>query len=223
MIEALQPVASDVPVSLSESVYETLLEGIISGRLNSGTVLSEIPVAKQLEVSRTPVHDALQQLAQDGFVEREAGRRARVAEFTHDDLFEIFEMRKFLEGPAAELAAGHMDVRHLGPLRQTADQLKDSMDSLDWLARWVNFDDEFHHVIAQASGNTRLCRDIDRYRLLHRGFNRLIADSSLLNQALMEHERILSALESRDGETARSEMENHISTWQDYFVRSFPR
>ena len=222
MIETLQPV-SDVPVSLSESVYETLLEGIIAGRLSSGTVLSEIPVARQLEVSRTPVHDALKQLAQDGFVEREAGRRARVAEFTRDDLFEIFEMRKFLEGPAAELAGGHMDVRQLGPLRQTADQLKDSMNTADWLARWVNFDDEFHHAIALASGNARLCRDIDRYRLLHRGFNRLIADSSLLNQALVEHERILSALENRDGASARSEMESHISTWQDYFVRAFPR
>src|SRR3954447_12906692 len=109
--------------SLVESVYEALLERIVSGDLPSGTIVSELALAQELGVSRTPVHDAVRQLAKDGLVVREGRRLARVAGFSPDDVYEIFELRKFLEGPAAELAAGRMDRRHCAPLRAAADAL----------------------------------------------------------------------------------------------------
>ena len=90
---------------LSDSVYETLLEAIISGKLARGTIVSEVSLAKQLEVSRTPVHDALRQLAKDGLVEQRAGRRAVIASFSKEDLFDIFEMRMLLESAGARRAA----------------------------------------------------------------------------------------------------------------------
>src|SRR5271155_3815199 len=101
--------------SMVESIYHTLLQGILNGHYAHQAVLSELALARELGVSRTPVHDALRQLAKDGLVTREQNCRARVAGITPDDVFEVFEMRKFLEGPAAELAAGRMDRRHLAP------------------------------------------------------------------------------------------------------------
>src|SRR5688500_900834 len=95
--------------SLVEAAYQSLLERIVDGRLPSGAMLSELALSQELGVSRTPVHDAMRQLAKDGLVVREGRQRARVAGFAPDDVFEIFEMRKILEGPAAELAAGRMD------------------------------------------------------------------------------------------------------------------
>lgn len=207
--------------TLAESVYESLLEAIVSGELPSGKVLSEVAVAKELDVSRTPVHNALLQLARDGLVEQSSGRRARVATFTRDDLFEIFELRCFLEGPAAERAAGRMDQRQTGPLRATAVELKEAMGSSDWSRRWTDHDDDFHSAIAEASGNKRLAKDINRCRLLHRGFN-LMANPDDLGQAVEQHFEILDALESRDGTAARAAMENHIRTWQAYFFEHFP-
>src|SRR3982751_3100555 len=103
--------------SLVESVYEALLQRIMGGDLRSGSIVSELALAQELGVSRTPVHDAVRQLAKDGLVVREGTRRARVTDFSPDDVFEIFEMRKYLEGAAAELAAGRMDRRHCTPLR----------------------------------------------------------------------------------------------------------
>src|SRR5438309_6052003 len=82
---------------LSDAVYQTLLEAIISGTLASGTIVSEVALSKQLKVSRTPVHDGLRQLAKDGLVEQRAGRRAIITAFSRDDLADIFEMRKLLE------------------------------------------------------------------------------------------------------------------------------
>jgi DNA-binding GntR family transcriptional regulator len=208
--------------SLAEAVYQRLLEGIISGEFPTDAVLSEVAVARDFGVSRTPVHDALRLLARDGLVQRERNCRARVAGINPDDIFEIFEMRKLLEGPAAELAAGRMDRRHLSPLRSAANALRLKPKGADWTVQWAEFDDLFHSTIAEASGNRRLAHDINRYRLLHKGFNRLATEPEGLQSALAEHLGILEALEARDGALARERMVAHIVVWQDYFIRTVP-
>ena len=78
---------------LSDSVYETLLAAILAGQLLPGSVVSEVALARQLNVSRTPVHDALRQLAKDGLLKQRANHRAVVAQFSREDVFDIFEMR----------------------------------------------------------------------------------------------------------------------------------
>ncbi|MFO0824553.1 MAG: GntR family transcriptional regulator [Gemmataceae bacterium] len=209
--------------SLVEAVYHRLLYGILTGVYPDGSVLSELGVARDLGVSRTPVHDALRLLGKDGLVVRERNCRARVAAITPDDVFEVFEMRKILEGPAAELAAGRMDRRHLTPLRTAADWLAANPKAADWVTRWAEFDEAFHREIANASGNRRLAADINRYRLLHTGFNRLATDATTLKPALAEHIAILEALETRNGPLARERMVAHIATWQDHFIQHVPR
>jgi len=208
------------PRSLVESVYHALLQRIVQGELSSGTLVSELALSQELGVSRTPVHDAVRQLAKDGLVVREGRRRARVADFSPDDVFEIFEMRKYLEGPAAELAAARMDRRHCAPLRAAADALATlPEDAANWAAAWADFDELFHRTIAEASGNRRLAADIGRYRLLHKGFNQLTTDAASLRPALAEHLGILDAIEARDGRLARERMVAHIGAWQDFFLR----
>ncbi|ADB16439.1 transcriptional regulator, GntR family [Pirellula staleyi DSM 6068] len=215
----LSPLSLQPHLSLVDAVYETLLEAIVSGRIDSGTILSEVVVADQLQVSRTPVHDALRQLAKDGLVERSNNRRAKVTRFTRDDVYEIFELRKYLEGPAAELAALRMDRRQLQPLRDHADALAAKPRDEEWRMAWAVFDEEFHHTIASSSGNSRLTRDIGRYRLLHRGFNKTKTELASLEQALSEHYEILDALETHDSVRARDAMIAHIATWQTYFMQ----
>jgi DNA-binding GntR family transcriptional regulator len=208
--------------SLVEAVYHDLLRGILDGKYPQGTILSEVAVARELEVSRTPVHDALRQLGRDGLVTREQNRRARVAGITPDDVFEVFEMRKFLEGPAAELAAARMDRRHIAPLRAAADELPGDRKARDWTSRWADFDELFHRTIAEASGNRRLAHDINRYRLLHKGFNRIATNPECLQSAMAEHLGILDALEAKNGALARERMVAHIVAWQEYFIRTMP-
>lgn len=208
---------------LSDSVYETLLDAIISGRLEPGTIVSEVALAKQLEVSRTPVHDALRQLAKDGLIEQRAGRRAVIATFSKEDVFDIFEMRKLLESAATQRAATRIDRATLAQLRAMGEELRSNRDPSDWLSRWADFDEAFHDAIAKASGSTRLWQDIVRYRILHRGFNKLATTIDVLQQALDEHFVILEALEARDPHAASRAMINHIQEWQAYFVNHFPR
>ena len=88
---------------------------------------------------------------------------------------------------------------------------------------WSDFDEMFHQTIAESCGNRRLAEDVARYRLLHRGFNRVSTDYEVLQQALAEHIEILDALEARDGQRARAAMKAHIDYWQIYFSEKFQK
>jgi DNA-binding GntR family transcriptional regulator len=223
MKQLLQKHAETDAGRLSDAVYETLLESILTQRLAPGTVVSEVALARQLDVSRTPVHDALKQLAKDGLVLQRVNRRAVVARFAPEDVHEIFEMRKLLEGEAARRAATRIDRTTLARLRDAADSLAATKGHPDWVARWADFDEAFHDEIARASGSPRLSQDISRYRMFHRSFNRLATNPACLARALDEHVRILDALDRRDPDRAGREMADHIHEWQAYFVTHFPR
>jgi DNA-binding GntR family transcriptional regulator len=208
---------------LSDTVYETLLDAITSGKMAPGAIVSEVALSKQLSVSRTPVHDALRQLAKDGLVEQRAGRRAIITAFSQEDVHDIFEMRKLLESEAARRAATRIDVAAVAKLRTMGEELRSNPDQTDFVLRWADFDDAFHDAIARSSGSVRLWHDIARYRLLHRGFNKMATNIDVLQGALEQHLQILDALARRDGDTAARLMISHIQEWQAYFVGHFSR
>lgn len=207
---------------LSEQVYQSLLESVLNGTLAPGAVVSELAVAKRLQVSRTPVHDALRQLIKDGLVRQEPNRRAVVAEFNADDIREVFELRRLLEGEAAALAAPRIARSTLQELRATADRLAKVWGQAGWVERWADFDEAFHTAVARASGSKRLCQEVVRYRTLHRGLNKTHTAADCLRQALEEHLTILDALDRRDPAAARAAMEAHIREWENFFVQNFP-
>lgn len=226
MIAALKLQTDSDSERLSDTVYETLLNAILSGKLRNGSIVSEVSLSKQLGVSRTPVHDALRQLAKDGLVEQNAGRRAMIAAFTREDIHDIFDMRRLLECEAARRAASGIDHATLAKLRAMSAELKTKVGTVSdaqWIALWTDFDEVFHDAIGKASGSTRLWHDIVRYRTLHRGFNRLSTTVESLQRAVAEHDRILDALEKRDADNAAARMGEHIREWQAYFVNHFPR
>jgi len=197
---------------LGESVYQALLENILSGALPSGAEVSEVGLAQELHVSRTPVHEAIQKLSSDGLVVQQSGRRPRVARFDRGDIAELYEMRRILEAAAAERAATKMDPATLRELRRRADELLSGRSGKEdeWKRRALDFDQHFHETLARASGCRRLRDDVLRYRLLVRAFCRMTGSLSNLVEALHEHLRILKALQARNPDAARKAMSDHI-------------
>ncbi len=208
---------------LSELVYQSLLEAILSGQLAAGHPVSELAVARQLDVSRTPVHEAIGQLIKDGLVQQEANCRPVVASFTSADISDIFDMRLLLEPAAAAGAAEQMDRVTLKELSDECDQLRSERKSPDFVKRWAEHDHHFHSAIAAACGSPRLEQDILRYRRLHRGINCLFNTASGLNSAVSEHAKILKSLKRRDGESAALAMAEHIREWKTFFVQAAMR
>lgn len=203
---------------LSETVYERLTQMIVSGELTSGQTVSESELSRLLDVSRTPIHEAVGQLVKDGLVIQERNRRPVIASFSTDDIFDVCEMRRILESEAAAKAASRIDKFTLSQLGDAAKRFQSAKGKQTILRRWVEFDDQFHTAIAAACGSPRLEADIGRYRLLHRVFNRTHDDPGVLAQAYDEHKRILHALSVRDASAARSAMNDHIAEWQRFFV-----
>ena len=197
-------------LSLADGVYETLLEAIISGSLSGGMELNEVSLAKQLEVSRTPVHEAIRRLAADGLIEIGVNRKASVVSFRHDEITEVYEMRALLESEAARRAAERIDDALVQKLRAAADELSERSDSLDWREQALAFDIRFHEAIAVAAGNDRLRQDIARYRLLVRALCRITGTLENLRAALVEHQEILEQIARHDEPGAAEAMRRHI-------------
>jgi len=203
----------DTPIArstLADSAYETLLEAIVSGTLRSGAVLTSVGVANQFHISRTPAQEALRRLTGDGLLEMPTGKRATVKKFTREDAIEIYEMRMLLEGECAARATIRIDQKDLAELRVQVEGLLKSEVNVDWCSRALQCDAWFHEQLAEASQSRRLCENIDRYRLLVRGFCRMIGTEKHLQDAAHEHLEIVSALEQRDPERARETMQRHI-------------
>ncbi|QDU59851.1 putative HTH-type transcriptional regulator YdfH [Planctomycetes bacterium Pan216] len=213
---SLEELASPIRrTSLAEEVYETLLEAICGGQLAGGTKISAVALAEKLNVSRTPVIEALRRLENDGLIEASTGKQARIVEVSRDEISQIYQMRQILEGAAAEAAARRMPREALDDLEARAQDLDAGRKRLDWTERALAFDLTFHDVIAGASGNERLRADIGRYRLLVRSFCRMSGTRENLEQAFAEHLKILEAIKSRKPAAARRAMVEHIASRLD--------
>ena len=211
---------------MSDVVYERLLEDILSGWRRAREPLSELALSKVLKVSRTPVHNAILQLIKDGLVKQDPNCRPVILGLESKDIHEIFEMRIVLEGETAYLATSRMSPKVLEKLKRLHEKTAKPKPRKKWLKGWVDYDAEFHRVIAEVSGNRRLAEDVSRYRLLHRGLNLVgfredEAPLDTLQTAVDEHALILAAIEQGNGRAARSAMHGHLRRWQKFFASFF--
>ncbi len=197
--------------TLVDSVYQHVLNAILSGRLAAGTEFSEVGLARELGVSRTPVHEALAWLASDDLVEIQASC-VRVRKLTAREVTDLYEVRQLLECAAAGRAATRMSTSMLKGLQSEARGLATRQDAPDWPARAIEFDVRLHDEISAAADNARLKSEISRYRLLVRAFCRLTGENlQNLRDSLREHVAILKAIEKQDGPAAHQAMAVHIA------------
>jgi DNA-binding GntR family transcriptional regulator len=193
--------------SLSEVAYEQLLDMLLSGDLIAGSVLQERRLAEALNISRTPVREALTQLEAEGLVTRGAGRLMTVRRISVQAYIEILQVRKLLEGEAAAAAAGRIP-------KAKADAIRKAIRAL--LAKgnptpnehWA-VDDLLHSTIAEAAEN-KLMADIirDLRRRTHIFNTKRIPGR--LKPGAQEHLAILEAVVAGDATKARTLMMNHI-------------
>lgn len=196
-------------VSRAAWVYELLRSRIVEGRLRPNTRLIETTLAKELEISRTPVREGLHRLAAAGYVTGGRGGWV-VREHTAREIQEIFETRAALEGYASRLAAVRATGEELEAIAQTHGAegprlLRISREEL------VVVNELFHRAIMAASQNHRLIETIGHNRDFH--FSYRIADlysKEEIENSIAQHEAIMEALWDRDGYRAEVLTRQHI-------------
>jgi DNA-binding GntR family transcriptional regulator len=188
--------------SLAEQAYELIKEQIIICELEPGQQIVQARLAEQTGIGLTPVREALQRLARDGFVQAIPRYGFIVSPVTYKDVHEIFELRSIVESSAASLAAVRGSEVQLEELAKHAGFTyiyRDRPSYVDFLQKNV----EFHRSIAVASGNQRLVELITRLldemtRIFHLGLD--LRDSA--EEMRDEHVALVKALRDRNPEQA---------------------
>ncbi|MDJ1159118.1 GntR family transcriptional regulator [Chelatococcus sp. SYSU_G07232] len=197
---------------------ETLENEIATGALKAGERLDEMSLAKRFGVSRTPIREALLQLASTGLVEIRPHRGAVVAAVGPSRLMEMFEVMAEIEAMCGRLAARRLTAADLATLRTAQEECRAAAGNGDEGAYYLA-NERFHHAIYRASRNgflaeqaAALHRRLKPYRRLQlKVRNRMMA-------SLAEHEAILAALADGDGERAAGELRAHIVVQGERFA-----
>ncbi|MCK4241335.1 MAG: GntR family transcriptional regulator [Candidatus Atribacteria bacterium] len=195
---------------LSQKVYRALKTEIIKGSLKPGTKLSEGKIAEQIGVSRTPVREALKELAAEGFVKMNPNQAVVVSNASVKDIQEVLQIRGVLEGLAARLTAKVISEEEIKELEKYQKQMEYYTKKDDVLA-FSEMDAEFHELILNICGNNKLIQirknisdQAHRYRI------RSLSIPGRLKYSLKEHQEIVEALKRKNAEQADRLSQKHI-------------
>jgi len=203
--------------TLRDWVFECLRTSIVSGDLSPGQRIVEADLAKQLEVSKSPVREAILQLKQDGLViDAPKGRGVVVAPLKASDVREIYAIREALETLAVRLLAENPRPERLPAVRAILDRMRQARADGD-LRRQFEHDVEFHTAICAATGNRRL-QDLfsglrpDLQRIFLFAVNAMTLEGpDGAGPSLAEHEAILKAIEAGNGKAAADGVVRHFA------------
>jgi DNA-binding GntR family transcriptional regulator len=210
-VEQVRPHLADLNRRTAhEAAREELRHAILSGDLAPGTPLILANLADQLGISKTPVREAIRDLATEGLIDFGAYRSAVVHVPTLADAREIYELRGVLEGMAIRAAAPSLTLADLDAAHALCDRMDDERD----MAQWTELNRQFHAILTRPAPSARLRGLVDSLRdaaaaqvarsIRHGGVDVAVANS--------EHRRILGALRAGDVEAAIDWQTRHLNS-----------
>jgi DNA-binding GntR family transcriptional regulator len=191
--------------TIAEQVSEILKEKIINLEIKPGTRLDIKSLARQFQISETPIRDALKMLSDNGIVVTTARKGYHVVKLTASDIKEIYELRRLLEGCA--IKNGRFDFSRARRLKKGWESLQRETNNEKKKKRFCEMDRRLHSLIIQTSNNRRL-REIffQIYDLVIMCFH--LAQE--IDKHIEEHIRLLDAILEQDYEKAGKILENHL-------------
>jgi DNA-binding GntR family transcriptional regulator len=200
-------------VRLSDKAHHLIRQKIITLELPPMSAIDEQALMEDLQLGRTPIREALQRLAAEGFVFFAPRRGIFVAEISITDLQKIFELRVVLEGFCARLAAQRATEEQLAEMEATIQELERVLDG-DTKALMV-IDERFHQLLYQAADNEFLLDILTRlhamsFRLWYLVLDRLDG----VQEAMEQHIAIVGALKAGNGPRAEALIQRHVSDFQ---------
>ena len=207
---------------LRDRAYAHIRSKMIEGDLEPGSQVSELALAREIGISRTPVREALRQLQHEGLVQAvpRFGTVVRVPD--RRELEELYEMREALESFAAARAAERIDTSDLAALEGLVDEMSAAASDLKKsgrttlegaaLKRFLAADMGFHLRLFQVAGNRRILKSVVESRLLTGIFGTRRQDHTLdvLQEAGRFHARIVAALRKHDADSASRLVRDHV-------------
>ena len=198
--------------SRADQVHREILQAIRNGRYQPGERIRETEVADWLEVSRTPVREALRRLESDGLLTFESWRGVVVSDLNRQQIGELYAMREVLEGAAARMAARHIDDAEIEMLGLLLEQAEEAVDDPGRLA---GINRKLHQTIYVAAHNQYLLQTLKQQEnavALLRGTT--FALPGRAETAASEHRDIVEAIRNRDADASEIAARLHIANAQ---------
>jgi DNA-binding GntR family transcriptional regulator len=195
---------------LRQVAYDRLQQAIRHANLEAGDPLSETRISKALGISRTPVREALQQLAQEGLVQIIPGRAITVAAPSIQEVLEVVHVRELLEPELIRLAAEALPIEAQEILQSTLRDMEQAAASGDRTA-WSRADNLFHETLSNYWPNRLLGQLVlqARNRVHSTAIDEQTTDSRII-ECTAEHQQVVEAIIAHDPETAERLMREHI-------------
>ncbi len=198
--------------TLQSRAYDLIKERLVSARYVPGQFLQESAICDELKLGRTPVHQALHQLQQEGLLEIIPRKGIFIKVESLAEIFTALEVRALIEPYCAAQCAERVTAADIAELKDTLgeyEKLKQKSDAV----RLMELDRRFHITIARIAGNKLI---VDVLRPIHERMSRMwfmphwqFADYDLTSA---EHGALLAALERRDAAAAGEAMRHHIES-----------
>lgn len=210
-------------VSLREAAYREIKHHLLTRRFDPMTRLDTQWLEHQLGVSRTPLNEALQRLATEGFVEVRPRRGYFVRRPTVQDAIELFDLRQLHEGYAVTRVIAHAtdaDLDEFGAILERQRPVAVPSPTDEQYEEFSEHDRSFHRALVVAAGNQRLATlydQLDAHLQLARVYY-LDAHTSMV-QTYEEHEGILSALRARDEALAQARLAAHLERFRGLVLK----
>lgn len=208
-------IAADQPaISLGDQAYQTIRQLILQRNLPGGSAVVEGRLAVELNISRTPIREALVRLEGEGLLVRSGARSYSVRTVKTSEHFQSLQVREWLECKAIDLAIGKIPLERIADLRHRIEALKDTahQEPVHW-----QVDDMLHMLCPEASGNVVLVRLLAQARVSNRLFE-LMDPFGRVDDDRQEHLEILDALEAGDADAAKQALVSHLRNLGDYVM-----
>lgn len=203
------PEARRLEARLTDVVYDRLRNSIFAGSIAPGQRLSVPALAAELEVSRSPVREAVRRLTEEGLAREEPRRGAVVARIDTDELVRLYEVREVLEGLAARLAVEHSGRLLVDRLAAVLADHERAVDAAD-VAAHFEADMRFHRLIREAGRNPEAARLLDQLQARVRLAMLTTSVTGGPRHALEDHRRIYEAIARGDPRLAEHAAREHV-------------
>lgn len=196
--------------SLRERVFKNIREGILNGEYQKGDTLREMVIAKELNVSRTPVREAIRQLELEGLVYSIPNKETVVAGISEEDVQDIFLVRSKIEGLAAKKAAELITEQEIKEIEEVLELTAFYAKKGD-IVRIGELDHRFHDLIYTAA-KSKIMRQVlsDFHSYVQKTRIASLATPGRIEGLLEEHTAIFEAIKRKNGEEAESLMNQHV-------------
>ena len=216
--------ASVRPPSVVDGVYDSIYESLMSLAIAPGARIPIDVIARELNVSQTPVREALSRLEREGLVQKAhlIGYSA-APQLGRKQFEDLFNFRLLVEPEGARLAALNMTPDALNHIEEIAADMAHGATPVDRTSRYSRFartDANFHDEILRIAGN-EVIRSTLFNQHVHLHLFRLMFHSRVTQEALEEHEKLLAAFRAGDSAAAESAMREHIQRSRDRLMLAF--